>query len=120
MFCPSCGLQQPSDHRFCASCGRLLPRELLQRSGPKISRWFWAIPVAPTDSSSAALRVSRYVDAVELHTEDGSVLAPSHHVRFSIWHEDHAVCAVSIPDDEAEALAGFLLATVQAGAEPVA
>jgi hypothetical protein len=63
--------------------------------------------------------VSRYVDAVELHTEDGSVLAPSHHVRFSIWHEDHAVCAVSIPDDEAQALAEFLLATVQTGAEPV-
>ena len=82
------------------------------------------MPVAPSDPEHAALRVTRYLDEFEIETADGSVRVPSHHVRFSIWVDDHAVCAVSIPDDEAADLAAFLRATVRNGddepAEPVA
>lgn len=120
MFCPDCGLRQPDDHRFCVSCGKRLPAELLHRRGPKVSRWFWAVPVAPSDPANAALRVSRYVESVEVATEDGRVRLPSHHVRFSIWHEDHAACAISLPDDEASALASFLQAEVARATEDAA
>jgi hypothetical protein len=115
MFCPSCGLMQPSEHRFCASCGLRLPREGLRKQGPKISRWFAGIPVHPGDDPTGMLRVSRYLDEFEIETDEGSVQVPSHHVRFSVWTDDQATCAVSIPDSEAEALADFLLATVRNG-----
>ena len=105
MFCPRCGLQQPHAHHFCVSCGSRLPRELLRHPGPKVSRWFWTIPIAPEDPPQAALRVSRYLDEIEITTPDGSVKVP-----ISVWIDDRAVCAISIPDDEAERLADFLLA----------
>jgi hypothetical protein len=35
-----------------------------------------------------------------------------------VWIEDRAVCAVSIPDDEAEQLADFLLAWVPRSTDP--
>jgi hypothetical protein len=66
--------------------------------------------VAPDDPPHAAVRVSRYLDEIELTTRDGSVKVPSNHVRISVWIGDRAVCAISIPDDEAEKLAEFLLA----------
>ncbi len=120
MFCPQCGLKQPTDHHYCVSCGARLPRELLRRPGPKVSRWFWTIPVAPEDPPSAALRASRYLEEIEITTPEGSVKVPSNHVRFSVWIDDRAVCAVSIPDDEAEKLAEFLLAWTPADpGEPV-
>jgi hypothetical protein len=75
-------------------------------------------PVAPEDPPHAALRVSRYLEEIELRTPDGSVRVPSHHVRFSVWIEDRAVCAVSIPDDEAEELAEFLMAWVPRSTDP--
>jgi len=118
MYCPRCGLRQPTTHRFCVSCGTKLPRDLLDEPGPKVSRWFFTLPVAPEDPSHAALRVSRYLEEIELRTAAGSVRVPSHHVRFSVWIEDRAVCAVSIPDDEAEALAEFLLAWVPRSIDP--
>jgi hypothetical protein len=117
MFCPRCGLKQPAEHRFCVSCGAVLPRQLVQRRGPKVSRWFWPVPVAADDNPNSALRVSRYLEEFEIETSDGSVSIPSHHVRFSVWVEDRAVAALSLPDDEAEALAQFLLATVSSGEE---
>jgi hypothetical protein len=110
MFCPQCGLKQPTAHHYCVSCGARLPRELLRHAGPKVSRWFWTIPIAPEDPPHAALRVSRYLDEIEITTPDGSVKVPSNHVRISVWIDDRAVCAISIPDDEAERLADFLLA----------
>jgi hypothetical protein len=61
------------------------------------------------------LRVSRYMDEFDIDTAEGSVRVPAHHVRFSVWVDDQAACAVSIPDDEAEALAEFLLAEVANG-----
>jgi len=116
MHCPRCGLGQPSDHRFCLSCGARLPTELLPAKGPKVSRWFRAIPVHAEDRPGSMLRVSRYLDEFDIETDEGSVTVPAHHVRFSFWLEDRAVCALSIPDDEAEALSAFLAATV-AGSE---
>jgi hypothetical protein len=110
VFCPRCGLKQPRDHHFCVSCGARLPRELLREARPKVSRWFWTIPVAQGDPLHAAVRVSRYLEEIELSSAEGSVKVPSNHVRISVWIDDHAVCAVSIPDDEAEKLAEFLLA----------
>lgn len=113
MYCPRCGLKQPSEHRFCASCGLRLPTGVIRGQKPKISRWFSGIPVHPEDSPTAMLRVSRYLDEFRIETDEGSVQVPSHHVRFSVWIDDQATCAMSIPDFEAEALAGFLLATVR-------
>ena len=115
MFCPRCGLKQPSDHRFCVSCGNYFPRTMLGGRGPKVSRWFWSIPVAKDDNAHAALRVSRYLEERVIESPEGSVRIPGHHVRFSIWVEDRAVAAVSLPDQEAEALGEFLLSTVTDG-----
>jgi hypothetical protein len=61
------------------------------------------------------LRVSRYLDEFDIETEEGSVRVPAHHVRFSFWLDDRAVCALSIPDDEAEALSVFLAGVVADG-----
>jgi hypothetical protein len=112
VFCPRCGFRQPADHRFCVSCGARLPQELLATRAPKITRWFRSLPVAPGDPDFGALRVTRYVEDYEIETADGTVRVPSHHVRFSLWVDDRAICALSIPDDEAEQLADFLQATV--------
>jgi hypothetical protein len=117
MYCLSCGLMQPLEHRFCASCGTRLPHDMPRARGPKVTRWFAGIPVHPDDSPAAMLRVSRYLDEFEIETGDGSVRVPSHHVRFSVWLEDRATCAVSIPDSEARGLADFLLAEVRDGQE---
>jgi hypothetical protein len=118
MFCPDCGMGQPPEHKFCVSCGERMPKELLRPAGPKVSRWFLSIPVAPDDPTSAALRVSRYLEEIEITTSDGSVKVPSHHVRFSIWVDDRAVAAISIPEDEADRLAEFLGAWVPEDGEP--
>jgi hypothetical protein len=112
MYCPHCGLEQPSEHRFCVACGDRLPRELLSGHRPKVTRWFWSVPVGPEDNPQTALRVSRYLEERILETDEGSVRIPGHHVRFSVWVEDRAVCAVSLPDHEAESLAEFLLASM--------
>ena len=114
MFCPTCGVQQPDEHRFCFSCGALLPRRLIGRRGPKESRWFLSVPVLPDDPPRGALRVSRYLEEFEARTPEGSVLVPSHHVRFSVWVDDAVVTAISLPDDEATKLGEFLLAQVPA------
>ncbi len=115
MYCPSCGLGQSFEHRFCVSCGSRLPRELFRQPGPKVTRWFSGLPIHPDDSTTAMLRVSRYLDEFEIETDEGSVRVPSHHVRFSVWVEDRATCVVSIPDTEARGLADFLLAEVLDG-----
>ena len=79
----------------------------------KITRWFRSLPVSSGDPDFGAVRVTRYVHDYEIETEEGSVRVPSHHVRISLWIDDRAVCALSIPDDEAEELARFLLATAR-------
>jgi zinc-ribbon domain len=112
MFCPTCGVRQPDEHRFCFSCGARLPLELTGRHGPKESRWFLSVPVLPEDPLRGALRVSRYLEEFEATTPEGSVLVPSHHVRFPVWVDDAVVTAISLPDDEATKLGEFLLAQV--------
>jgi hypothetical protein len=77
-----------------------------------MTRWFRGIPILADDAPDTALRVSRYLEEFEMQAPEGSVRVPSHHVRFSVWVGDQAVCAVSVPDDEAEALARFLQAPV--------
>ncbi len=75
----------------------------------KLSRWFLGFPVVEADPPRQALRVSRYLEEVELTSEEGTVRVPKHHVRFSIWNEDRCIAAVSLPEDEAAELAEFLL-----------
>jgi hypothetical protein len=94
-----------------------LPAHLLDRKRPKVSRWFLGVPVGVGDPPEAALRVSRYLEEILVETPEGSASIPNHHVRFSIWVEDTAVAAISLPDDEAAALGDFLLAAVPNGEE---
>jgi hypothetical protein len=113
MFCPFCGLRQSDQHRFCFSCGAPLPRQLLRTHGPKLSEWFRAIPVVPQDPKDAALRVSRYLEEIEIESGGRSVRVPSHHVRFSIWVLDRVLAAISLPDDEAVKVSQFLQTSVE-------
>src|SRR6266511_4473003 len=86
MHCPRCGLGQPSDHRFCLSCGARLPTELLPPRRPKVTRWFRSIPVHAEDRPGSMLRVSRYLDEFDIETEDGdrkSTRLHSSHVKSS-------------------------------------
>ena len=107
MYCPRCGLRQSDEHRFCPSCGARVPRELAG-ARPKVTQWFWAMPVAPGDPPKAALRVSCYLEEFDVESGGESVRVPRDHVRFSIWVDDQAVCAVSIPNHEAERLIQFV------------
>src|SRR6266516_4502896 len=86
MYCSSCGLQQPAEHRFCPSCGTRLHRNPATAK-PKVSQWFWTIPVTPSDPVQAALRVSCYLEEFEIESEGSSVKIPRDHVRFSVWVE---------------------------------
>jgi hypothetical protein len=115
MFCPSCGAGQPDEHRFCAFCGARLPLELLRPRKPKQTNLFLGIPTHPDDAAEPVLRVSRYLEDVEIESVDGSVVIPGHHARFSIWVVDRPVCAMSLSEDEAERLGQFLLAPVPKG-----
>ena len=119
MYCPKCGLKQPEDHRYCPSCGTRLPAGA-SGTRPKVSRWFWSVPVSPADPPRAALRVSCYLEEFEMESGGDSVRVPSDHVRFSIWVDDQVVCALSIPNGEAEQLVEFLQASLPpAPADPM-
>jgi hypothetical protein len=113
MFCPTCGSEQSNDHRFCAYCGGRLPVELFARSGRKQTNLFLGIPTHRDDAPEPVLRVSRYVDEVEVDSVDGSVVIPGHHVRISIWLVDRPVCAMSLSEKEAERLGQFLIGSVR-------
>ncbi len=108
MFCPQCGLGQPTDHQFCVRCGTHLPGHLLGDSRPKTTRFFAGVKVAPDDPEGAFLRVSCYLKEQEFLGEEGSVTIPGHHVRFSVWVGDEARCVVSVPEAEARELAEFV------------
>ena len=109
MVCPQCGLTQPSHHRFCPECGTALPEQAVPHRAPKVSRWFWSIPIAPGDDPSTAVRASCYLHEFEMESDGHTVRVPNHHVRLSIWVGDRAVATASLPDDEARALAEFVL-----------
>jgi hypothetical protein len=108
MYCPRCGLGQPTEHAYCLACGTLLPTELLPPTGSKGSAWFLGVPVSPADRPRSALRVTRYLEEYEIDIAEGSVRVPAHHVRFSVWHDDAVAASVSISESDAEELTAFL------------
>jgi hypothetical protein len=108
MFCPRCRLQQPRDHLFCVRCGASLPRMLPAQRHPKSARFFAATRVSESDLDHAFLRVSRYRRDQTLETSEGEIVIPGHHVRFSVWADDRALCALSLSEEEAGELADFL------------
>jgi hypothetical protein len=114
MFCPSCGLQQPDLHRFCASCGFTLPTHLIHARRPKVTQLFAGVPTHPSDLTDSVLRVSRYADDVIFESAEGSVTIPGRHVRFSMWVTERPECAISLSDDEASRLALFLQTPIEA------
>lgn len=79
----------------------------------KSSRWFPGVRVGDDDPASGFLRVSCYREDQELEAPEGRVTIPGHHVRFSIWVDDAARCALSIPETEAIELARFVLAELK-------
>jgi len=81
--CSGCGSEIEARFRFCPWCG------VVQRR--KIVEFFRPHP----NSAGRALRVTRYI-------------ADDPHVRFSVWEDGVARAAVSLDDDEAARLAGFL------------
>ena len=81
--CGRCGGSVEDRYRFCPWCAAPLRLKLVEFFG------------GTGDEAGKALRVSRYL------TEG--------HVRFSVWDDGGvAEAAVSIAEDEAERLAGFL------------
>ena len=107
MYCPQCGLEQPTTHTFCLSCGLRLPKELLPAPA-KASRWFAGVKIGEGDPEGAYLRVSCYRDDQIFEAPEGEVRIPGHHVRFSVWNGAEARCVVSIPESEARELAAFV------------
>ena len=83
--CPRCEGWVEDSFRFCPWCASPQRR--------KIVEFFAGSPRIEHDAGKA-LRVSRYL--------------ADHHVRFSIWHDDRAVEAVSLDEREAGRLAAFL------------
>jgi len=82
--CSDCGGELEAAYRFCPWCAAPQRRKLVE--------FFRAHP----RDAGKALRVSRYL------TEEP-------HVRFSVWSaEGVAEAAVSLEEEEAERLAGFL------------
>jgi hypothetical protein len=77
MYCPGCGIGQPDEHRFCISYGLPLPRELLPERQAKMTDLFLGIPTHPDDPAEPVLRVSRYLEDIEVTTVEGSVLIPA-------------------------------------------
>jgi hypothetical protein len=84
--CSQCGGAVEPSFRFCPWCAAPQRRKLVE---------FFAASDVVAEDHGKALRVSRYLDR--------------HHVRFSVWDESgRAESAVSVDEDEAARLAGFL------------
>ena len=109
MFCQRCGVDQSSDHRYCAACGAPLPGSSVRARLPKVTRLFLGIQTSEQDPPGAVLRVSRYLEDHEVSAPEGSVLIPGDHARVSIWFVDRPVAAISVTASDAEALGRFLL-----------
>src|SRR5688572_19617219 len=108
IFCPSCALEQPITHRYCIRCGGELPSHLLVQRPQKVARWFAGVRIDEGDGDAPYLRVSCYLAEHTVETAEGSVMLPGRHVRFSVWDTDRATCALSLPENEALALAAFI------------
>jgi hypothetical protein len=87
--CRSCGSTVEARFRFCPWCAAPLRSKLVE---------FFAPHPAIEGDAAKALRVSRYAA-----TEDRTA-----HVRFSIWSDGTAEAAVSLSEEEAARLAGFV------------
>jgi hypothetical protein len=89
--CPDCGGSVEARFHYCPWCSTPLRRKLVQ---------FFRPHEALERDRGKALRVSRYFgSAVE-----------ERHVRFSVWNESgEAEAAVSLAEDEAQRLAGFIV-----------
>ena len=92
--CRQCGREVDAAFRFCPWCGHA------QRL--KLTEFFFGHPQIEGDSGRA-LRISRYLG------DDPE----QRHVRFSVWSEaapgrTRVEAAVSLADEEAERVAGFL------------
>lgn len=109
VFCPDCRQQQPVEHVYCLRCGLALPTHLLQRPAAKSARFFPAVKLASGDPDGGFLRVSCYLREQVIETDDGSVVIPGRHVRFSVWAGDSARCVVSLSEAEARELAQFIV-----------
>ena len=81
--CSGWGSEIEARFRFCPWCGVVQRRKIVEFFRPH------------ANSPGRALRVTRY-------------LAEDPHVRFSVWEDGIARAAVSITDEEAARLAGFL------------
>src|SRR3954451_21192987 len=81
--CAGCGKGLEASFRFCPWCGTAQRRKLVEFFRPH------------PNSAGRALRVSRY-------------FGDESHVRFSVWEDGIARAAVSLDEDEAPRLAGFL------------
>jgi hypothetical protein len=108
IFCPACRLRQPAEHDYCVRCGHALPSHLLHQAPVKRARFFAGVKVSEGDPANAFLRVSCYLKEQTFTTPEGSVVIPGHHVRFSIWSGERALCVLSIPETEARDLARFI------------
>ncbi|HEX2195382.1 MAG TPA: hypothetical protein VHJ76_00530 [Actinomycetota bacterium] len=117
IFCPSCRLEQPLEHRYCVRCGTTLPVTLLQVTPAKTARFFAGVRVDGDDPENAFLRVTSYRRAQLIEAPEGSVEVAGRHVRFSVWVDDRARCVISIPESEARELATFLAAETTAPAQ---
>ena len=84
--CTGCGTDVEARFRFCPWCGAAQRRKLVE--------FFWPHP----NSAGRALRVTRYI-------------GDEPQVRFSVWDDGVARAAVSLGEDEAMRLAGFLAET---------
>jgi len=115
VYCPQCRQRQPAVHVYCFRCGEPLPSELLHDSPTKAARFFAGTKVSDDDPEGAYLRVSCYLREQTLTTDEGSVVIPGHHVRFSVWVGNAARCVVSIPEGEALDLARFISTELTAG-----
>ena len=87
--CRECSAELDPTFRFCPHCGHA------QRT--KIVEWFRA---DPRIGDGGALRVSVY-------------LTEPQHVRFSVWKDNVAQCALSLDPAEAARLAGFMSSVVR-------
>ena len=87
--CRQCGNSVEDRFRYCPWCAAPQRRKLVE---------FFAPHPAVEGDAAKALRVSRYLGDEQTPTQ----------VRFSIWHYDSAQAAVSLTNDEAARVAGFL------------
>lgn len=93
---------------YCVRCGFSLPVYLIAEPPAKTARFFPAVKVDDRDPEGAFLRASCYKRDQIIETEDGSVVVPGRHVRFSMWADNSARCVLSLSESEARELATFI------------